>query len=135
MNLQYKGYIGRVEIDGERGVLWGKVINTRDTITFEGDTLGEVRQAFQESVDDYLEFCKEKGVEPDKPFSGSLPLRLTPELHRLVYTEASRAGKSMNAWITELIEHAVKDAAHQPPQPAGKKKGSRSRKKSEEVPS
>jgi len=67
MILQYKGYIGRVEIDKDRGLLWGKAINTRDTITFEGQTLDEVRQAFQESVDDYLEFCKEKGVEPVKP--------------------------------------------------------------------
>jgi predicted HicB family RNase H-like nuclease len=73
MNLQHKGYLGRVEIDEERGVLWGKVINPRDTITFEGNTLAEIRQAFHDSVDDYLEFCTEKGVEPDKPFSGSLP--------------------------------------------------------------
>src|SRR5436190_8099625 len=135
MNLQYKGYIGRVEIDEERGVLWGKVINTRDTITFEGQTLDEVRQAFQESVDDYLEFCKEKGVEPDKPFSGSLPLRLTPELHRLVYTEASRAGKSMNAWITELIEQAVQGPRPKLRQRAGRNRTPRSGRKGKEVPS
>jgi predicted HicB family RNase H-like nuclease len=131
MNLQYKGYIGRVEIDEERGVLWGKVINARDTITFEGQTLDEVRQAFQDSVEDYLEFCKEKGVEPDKPFSGSLPLRLTPDLHRAVYTEASQAGKSMNAWITELIEGAIGKTRR----PAVKNKTSGRGKKGRGVPS
>jgi predicted HicB family RNase H-like nuclease len=131
MNLQYKGYIGRVEIDEERGVLWGKVINTRDTITFEGQTVEEVRQAFQDSVEDYLEFCKEKGVEPDKPFSGSLPLRLTPELHRAVYTEASQAGKSMNAWIAELIEGAIEETRRS----AVKKKAAGRGKKGKGVPS
>ena len=83
MNLQYKGYIGRVEIDEDRAVLWGKVINTRDTITFEGQTLAEVRQAFQDSVDDYLEFCKERGVKPDKRGAGQGRTEATSFIARL----------------------------------------------------
>ena len=62
--MEYKGYIGKVEIDDEVGVLYGEVINVRDVITFEGTSVEEVQQAFHESVEDYLEFCAERGESP-----------------------------------------------------------------------
>lgn len=65
--MEYKGYIGKVEIDEDAGILHGEIINIRDVITFEGQTVEELRQAFEESADDYLEFCAERGEEPEKP--------------------------------------------------------------------
>ena len=59
--MEYKGYIGKVEIDEEAGILYGEVINVRDVITFEGTSVDEVHIAFQESVDDYLAFCAQRG--------------------------------------------------------------------------
>jgi len=79
--MEYKGYIGKVEIDDEAGILYGEVINVRDVITFEGVSVEEVQQAFHESVDDYLEFCAERGESPEKPFSGKFVLRLPEELN------------------------------------------------------
>ena len=104
--LKYKGYTGHVEFDDESGVLHGEVLDLRDVITFQGKSAEEIKRAFRDSVDDYLEFCQERGEEPDKPFSGRLMVRLLPHLHRRVYVTARREGKSLNQWIAEKLEKA-----------------------------
>ncbi|PZD71336.1 hypothetical protein C1752_06615 [Acaryochloris thomasi RCC1774] len=63
--LNYKGYTGQLNIDIEAGLIFGRVLGIRDVVTFKGDTVVEAKQAFQDSVDDYLEFCQELGQEPD----------------------------------------------------------------------
>jgi predicted HicB family RNase H-like nuclease len=65
--LTYKGYSGRCELDFEAGLIFGYVDGIRDVITFKGSTVAEAKQAFYDSVDDYLEFCRELGEEPNKP--------------------------------------------------------------------
>lgn len=104
--LRYKGYTGHVEFDDEAGLFHGEVIDLRDVVTFQGTSVEELERAFQDSVDDYLEFCEERGEEPDKPFSGRFMLRLSPHLHREVYTRARQEGKSLNQWISERLEQA-----------------------------
>ena len=59
--MEYKGYIGKVEFDDQAGIFHGEVVNTRDVITFQGESVAELKKAFRESVDDYLAFCKERG--------------------------------------------------------------------------
>ncbi|CAA9310437.1 MAG: hypothetical protein AVDCRST_MAG89-1081 [uncultured Gemmatimonadetes bacterium] len=59
------------------------------------------------SVDDYLTFCAERGDEPDAPFTGKFLVRGTPDLHRAVALAAARAGKSMNAWVTNTLSSAL----------------------------
>jgi predicted HicB family RNase H-like nuclease len=105
--MEYNGYIGKVEFDDEAGIFHGEVINTRDVITFQGKSVAELKKAFRESVDDYLAFCKERGEEPDKPFSGQFVTRIPPELHRQVNLAANLAGKSLNAWIADQLKAAV----------------------------
>ena len=105
--LEYKGYMGRVEFDDEAGIFSGEVINTRDVITFQGASVDELRQAFEDSVDDYLDFCAERGEKPDKPFSGQFVLRTDADLHRAMFLAAKKSGKSLNAWANEQLERAV----------------------------
>ncbi len=105
--LKYKGYVGAVELDPEAKILHGRVIGIKDVITFEGETVDEVMEAFHDSIDDYLEFCQELGQEPEKPFSGHLPYRTNPETHRAIYFAATKAGKSINAWIDEVLREAA----------------------------
>ena len=105
--LNYKGYTGRVEYDDEAGLLHGEVIDLRDVITFQGKSVVEIETSFRDSVDDYLEYCRGRGEEPDRPFSGKLMLRLPPELHRKVHVRAHHEGKSMNQWISERLEKVV----------------------------
>lgn len=102
--MTYKGYEAVVEFDEEGGLFSGEVINTRDVITFQGKSVDQLKRAFKESVDDYLEFCKSRGEEPEKPFSGSFVVRMTPELHRHLALEARRKGKSLNAYVIERLK-------------------------------
>lgn len=105
--MQYKGYVGKVEFDDEAGIFHGEVVNTRDVITFQGQSVTELKKAFRESVDDYLAFCASRGEAPDKPFSGQFMTRIPPELHRQINLAASFSGKSLNAWVAEQLESAI----------------------------
>ena len=101
--LRYKGYSGHAGFDDEAGIFHGEILDTHDVITFQGRTVEEIEVAFRESIDDYLDFCRERGEAPDKPFSGRLMVRLTPRLHRELYVEAKREGKSLNQIISERL--------------------------------
>jgi predicted HicB family RNase H-like nuclease len=105
--MEYKAYIGKVEFDSEAGIFHGEVINVRDVITFEGSSVEELNQAFKDSVDDYLGFCAARGEEPEKPFSGKFVIRLSPELHRKAFIKARLSNKSLNGWVSEVVEEAV----------------------------
>ncbi|HXC12145.1 MAG TPA: type II toxin-antitoxin system HicB family antitoxin [Stellaceae bacterium] len=103
--LEYKGYFGTVEAD--EGVFLGRVGGLRDVITFQGASFAEVEQAFRDSIDDYLDFCAERGEPPDRPHSGKILLRLTPEAHRRAALRAQAEGISLNQWIARRIETAT----------------------------
>lgn len=105
--MEYKGYIGHVEFDDEAEIFHGEVINTRDVITFQGKTVQEIKQAFRDSVEDYLEYCAKLGQQPEKPFTGKFMLRIPPDLHRKIYVAAKQSGESINAWIKEQLAHSV----------------------------
>ena len=119
--MEYKGYMGKVEFDDDAGVFHGDVVNTRDVITFQGKSVAELKKAFQESVDDYLNFCAQRGEKPEKPFSGQFVARIPPELHRKINLAASLSGKSLNAWVSEQLQSAVARIGIVMAKPAGKK--------------
>ena len=102
--LNYKGYSGQINYDDEARIFHGEVVDTRDVITFQGKSVDEIEMAFRESIDDYLEFCNERGEQPDKPFSGKFILRMSPKLHHKIYLKASRSGKSLNKWVVETLD-------------------------------
>ena len=107
--MEYKGYIGDVTFDSDAHLFHGEVINTKDVITFQGKTVDELERAFYESVDDYISWCKEDGVEPEKPYSGKFNLRLTPELHK----EVAITARMMKLSINKFVEKAVRDELFQ----------------------
>ena len=106
--MEYKGYFAKVEFDDDANIFHGEIINLRDVITFEGKAVEELRQAFRDSVDDYLDFCAERGVDPEKPYSGKFVVRVEPELHKIITIEARKEGKSLNAWVNIVISKALK---------------------------
>ncbi len=75
--------------------------------TFQGSSVEEIENAFKDSIDDYLEFCRERKEKPDKPFSGKFVLRISSELHHKLYLNANKSGKSINKWVVELLEETV----------------------------
>ena len=104
--MTYKGYEAIVEFDEEAKILSGEVFNTRDVITFQADSADQVEAAFHQSVDDYLEFCRSRGEDPEKPFSGTFTVRMSPEEHRQVALEARRKGMSINAYVVSRVTRA-----------------------------
>ena len=108
--MEYKGYFAKVEFDDDDNIFHGEVINLRDIITFEGETVSELKQAFQGSVDDYLAFCTERSEEPEKPYSGKFVVRVEPELHKHITIEARKKGKSLNVWVKDAISKALKNS-------------------------
>jgi len=101
--MEYKGYFGKVEFDDEANVFYGEVINLRDIVTFQGETVTKLRKAFCDSIDDYIDFCASRGEEPEKPYSGKFVVRVDPELHRTIFIEAKKTGKSINAWVSDNL--------------------------------
>src|SRR5882757_7113182 len=100
--MEYKGYRGVVEFEEDR--LFGRVVGTKDVITFEGQSVQGIIKAFHDSVDDYLELCKERGEEPEKSFSGKFVLRINPELHASLVGVAFMKNKSLNILIERILE-------------------------------
>lgn len=102
--MEYKGYIGQVEFDDEAEIFHGEVVNTRDIITFQGNSVEALKSAFNDSVDDYLDWCAERGEEPDKPYSGKFVVRISPDLHRDLSIEARRQRLSLNTLVARRLE-------------------------------
>jgi predicted HicB family RNase H-like nuclease len=105
--MTYKSYEASVEFDEDADIFHGEVINLRDVVTFQGRSVDELKRAFSESVDDYLAFCKARGEQPEKPFSGQFVVRAEPSLHKAMVSAAKRAGVSLNKWVTATLERAV----------------------------
>ena len=111
--MEYKGYFAKVEFDDDANTFHGEVINLRDVITFEGETVRELKKAFQDSVDDYLDFCAKRGEDPEKPYSGKFVVRVEPEIHKNISIEARRTGKSLNVWVSDALSKALKNITQQ----------------------
>jgi predicted HicB family RNase H-like nuclease len=107
LTMTYKGYIGKVVIDEEENELHGTVINTRDMITFVGRTVAQTRKALADSVEVYLKYCAEKGITPNKPYSGKILLRVKPALHAQLVERAAEADKSLNEFAEEALAEAA----------------------------
>lgn len=105
--MTHKGYAARVEYSEEDGCFVGHVAGIRDVIGFHGESVAELRAAFVEAVDDYLETRKKLGQEPNHPYSGQFRLRLSPELHARAAMAAETQGKSLNAWVADVIEKSI----------------------------
>ena len=111
MTLKYKNYAGSIQLDQDAGIFHGEILGIVDVVTFEGRTADEVLQAFKDSVDDYLEFCDQRGEEPDKAFSGRLVVRMPPSLHREAAIAAQACGISLNSWIVGCVQRGLSQQA------------------------
>lgn len=108
MNMMtYKGYAARIEYSEADDCFVGHIAGIRDVVGFHGDSVSELRTAFAEAVDDYLETCTRLGRSPQKPYSGKVLLRLDPALHAQAAALAEAQGQSLNAWTQELLRKAV----------------------------
>lgn len=105
--MTYKGYAARVEYSDEDGLLIGRIAGIRDVVGFHGESVAELRSAFEEAVDDYIETCANVGRDPQKPYSGKLSLRIEPKLHATIAAKAELGRKSINQWVAEALEREI----------------------------
>lgn len=106
--LTYKGFIGSVRFDADDKVFHGKIEGINDLVTFEGDSVKEIMEAFHEAVEDYIKLCKEAGKEPLKSAKGSFNVRISPEIHKKALEKAALMGISLNQFVQKAIEDEVR---------------------------
>ena len=107
--LEYKGYHTKIEFDSEDFILRGKIEGINDLVNFECDSIQDIEKEFREAVDDYLEFCKEVGKEPDKEYKGTFNVRISPELHKKLAQVAFQNGDTLNASVEKAISEYVSE--------------------------
>jgi predicted HicB family RNase H-like nuclease len=105
--MHYRGYDARIEYSEEDGCLVGHIAGIVDVVGFHGESVAEIRKAFEEAVDDYVEIAERTGRPPQKPCSGKIMLRVPPELHARAMMRAQASGKSLNQWAAEQLEHGL----------------------------
>ena len=105
--MQYKGYSAIVRYSAEDECLVGHIAGINDIVGFHGDSVEEMRKAFEEAVDFYLDSCARMGHEPNKPYSGRVTLRLPPELHAKLAVQAEMEGSSLNNWMLTALHKAI----------------------------
>lgn len=102
----YKGYAARIEYSDEDNCFIGHIAGIKDVVGFHGESVKELRSAFEEAVDDYLATCKKLGRSPQRPYSGKLMLRIPPDVHAHAVMIAEAHGKSLNQWAADVLAQA-----------------------------
>lgn len=105
--MTHRGYSAVVTFDADDDIFAGRILGINDVVGFHAQTVAELKAAFREAVDDYLETCAKLGKTPDKPFSGNIMLRVDPTVHSKVAIAAENAGKSLNQWGEEALRKAA----------------------------
>lgn len=105
--MSYKNYSARIEYSDDDGCFIGHLAGIRDIVGFHGESVSELRSAFEEAVDDYLATCEKLNRSPQRPYSGKVMLRLDPSIHARVAMQAESQGKSLNAWAQETLAKAI----------------------------
>ena len=102
-SLVYEGYAARIEFSSDDECFIGHIAGIKDVVGFHGETVSELKTAFEDAVNDYLATCNRVGKTPQKPYSGKLMLRIGPEIHAAVATAAELSGQSINQWASEAL--------------------------------
>lgn len=106
--MRHGDYIARIDYDEERETFHGRIINIRDVVNFYGGSPQELKREFETSLNVYLDLCRERGIDPGKPYSGRFNIRMSPEQHRRIAQAAETHGQSLNAWALETLERAAR---------------------------
>lgn len=111
--LEYKGYFASVHFSAEDEIFYGKLIGINDLVSFEGDSVSELKAAFQEAVEDYLDMCRKLNKEPNKMYRGSFNIRIPSELHRKAAIIAAINNVTLNDLVKTAIDDLVKNSSHE----------------------
>ena len=105
--LKFKDYSSSIRFSAEDEVFHGKVLGINDLVTFEGKSVAELKKAFKEAIEDYLETCKNLQKNPDKVYKGSFNVRVPVKLHRAAALVASQKSISLNDFVKVAISYSI----------------------------
>ena len=105
--MMHRGYAAKVEYSEEDGCFVGHIVGIRSIVGFDGASVTQLRRAFHQAVDHYIAVCEERGLAPEKPYSGRVMLRLSPELHARASAVAQVKGMSFNQWAGLALAQAA----------------------------
>lgn len=105
--MRYKEYYATINYEEETSTFYGKIEDIDDLVSFEGTTVEELKKSFKYMVEEYLEFCKENGKQPDKPYKGSFNVRVGSELHKKAVMMARTSNMSLNQFVENAIKEKV----------------------------
>jgi predicted HicB family RNase H-like nuclease len=105
--LNYKGFIGSVHFSADDNVFYGKIEGINDLITFEGESVKELTDAFHYVVNEHIKDCEAENIAPEKSYKGSFNVRLSPALHREIAIFAKMKGVSINKLVSDTLNGAI----------------------------
>jgi predicted HicB family RNase H-like nuclease len=104
--MKLNGYKATIEYDPELDMFRGEILNLNGGADFYGQNPDELREEFKNSLEVFLEVCKEKGISPTKDF-GNFNVKIPPDLHRKIAKQAKIEGINVNQWITDKISQIL----------------------------
>jgi len=109
--LEYKGYLGSIEYSKTDHCFYGRVLGmTKSNITYEGEDASGLFEDFKGGIDLYLDWCKEKGIKPEKPYDGVLNIKIPPTIHSRIAAYAERQHTTVNGFVRRAIERQLETA-------------------------
>ena len=108
--LTYNGFIGSVQFSADDNVFFGKIEGINDLVTFEGETVQELNNAFHYVVDEHIKDCESENKPVEKSYKGIFNIRITPTLHNRAAVAAKMRGKTLNAFVKSAIERELEYA-------------------------
>jgi len=106
--MSYKGQTARIEFSEADNLFVGRLLGITDVVGFHADNVTELRVAFEEAVDDYLETCARIGKAPNVTANGKLMLRVAPDVHSAALIAAQASGVSLNQWAARVLQAAAR---------------------------
>ena len=107
--MEYKGYHASIEYDAEDNIFVGEVFGITDSLNFHGTTVIELKDMFEQCIDNYLELCKKIDKNPDKEFRGSFNVRIPPEMHKKAALAAANQKITLNQYIIKAIMQSFEE--------------------------
>ena len=105
--MKFGEYDAVIHFDPEIDMFRGEFVGLNGSADFYADSIEKLRHEGEISLRVFLDFAKEKNIQPKKPLSGKLVLRLKPEIHRKYKLLASSKNISLNKLLNDTLEKAV----------------------------
>ncbi len=105
--MDINGYRAIIQYDPDIDMFRGEFIGLNGGADFYAKDIDGLRREGETSLQVFLEMCEEDGVAPRKAYSGKFNLRVSPQLHAEIAERAAAAGKSLNQWVTEVLDQSI----------------------------